>query len=228
MSNILKQKQLQLLLNEFEMLAQTTLTQFQLTSKILEDNTQQLIYEEAEANEILIDRLELKVREEIVFTIFQFTPKAADLRKIVTYQDITTNVERVGDMLLNIIHFVRETDLDVPTFQDEKVKIKEMLNLSGEMLRDSLRSFTDEDNILAYQVIEADDAVDNLYHSVARSLQDSYAGKKTALSKSEIRNILNVNSIAHNLERIGDSATNIAESTIYLTEGKDIRHASKL
>ncbi|MDR1584710.1 MAG: phosphate signaling complex protein PhoU [Prevotellaceae bacterium] len=224
-SNILKQKQLQLLLNEFELLGKTVLTQFQLTSKLLDETALDSIFEEAEANEIIIDRLELKVREEVVFTIFQFTPKAADLRKIITYQDITTNLERVGDMLLNIIHFLRKTDIDNIEFADEKEQVKEMLQAVGEMLKQSIQSFSNEDNMQAYRVIEADDKVDELYHSISRSLQTSFANKTGSLTKTQIRNILNVNSIAHNLERIGDSATNIAESTIYLTEGVDIRHS---
>lgn len=227
MANILKQKQLQILLNDFELLGDTILTQFSLTSKLLGNSSQESLYEEAKANEIIIDRLELKVREEVVFTIFQFTPKAADLRKLVTYQDITTNLERVGDMLLNIIKFLRKTDLNDSNFKEEREKIGKMLQASGDMLKNAIHSFSTENSIIAYEVIEADDLVDELYHSVSRSLQETYS-KRQNLTKDEIRNILNVNSIAHNLERIGDSATNVAEATIYLTEGKDIRHSENL
>ncbi len=225
MTTNIKLKQLELLLNDFELLSKTALIQMQIATKLLEDNSIESLYEEAESNEIIMDRLEIKVREEVVFTIFQFNPIAADLRKIVTYQDITTNLERVGDMLLNIIHFLRETDLTVPHFEGIKRLIAKMIKYAGEMLRNAVFSFSNEDAHTAYQVIKDDDKVDELFHQISLSLQETFTGK--ALSKPEIQSIIQINAISHNLERIGDSATNIAEATIYLTEGKDIRHGNK-
>lgn len=225
MTTNIKLKQLELLLNDFELLSKTALIQMQIATKLLEDNTIESLYEEAESNEIIMDRLEIKVREEVVFTIFQFNPIAADLRKIVTYQDITTNLERVGDMLLNIIHFLKKTDLSTPHFETIKRLIAKMMKYSGEMLRNAVFSFSNEDAHTAYQVIEEDDKVDELFRQISLSLQDTLSGK--ALDKPEIQSIIQINAISHNLERIGDSATNIAEATIYLTEGKDIRHGNK-
>lgn len=225
MTTNIKLKQLELLLNDFELLSKTALIQMQIATKLLEDNSIESLYEEAESNEIIMDRLEIKVREEVVFTIFQFNPIAADLRKIVTYQDITTNLERVGDMLLNIIHFLRETDLSAHYFEGVKRLIAKMVKNAGEMLRNAVFSFSNEDPHTAYQVIKDDDKVDELFHQISLSLQETFSGK--ALSKPEIQSIIQINAISHNLERIGDSATNIAEATIYLTEGKDIRHGNK-
>lgn len=220
----MKSKQLKLLLNDFELLSQTALTQVQIATKLLEDNSITALYEEAKENEIIMDRLEIKIREEVVFTIFQFTPKASDLRQIITYQDITTNLERVGDMLLNIIHFICDTDLNHANFSETKKLVTKMLKEVSSMLRSAIFSFSAEDSPTAYQVIQDDDKVDNLFHEINSSLQQSFKGR--ALSEQEIKNIISVNALAHNLERIGDSATNIAEATIYLTEGKDIRHGN--
>lgn len=225
MTTNIKLKQLELLLNDFELLSKTALVQMQITTKLLNDNTIESLYEEAESNEIIMDRLEIKVREEVVFTIFQFNPVAADLRKIITYQDITTNLERIGDMLLNVIHFLKKTDLSTPHFEPIKKMISKMVQYTGEMLRNTIFSFSNEDSHTAYEVIAEDDKVDELFHQISLSLQEIYADKK--LNKEDIRNMINVNAISHNLERIGDSATNIAEATIYLTEGKDIRHGNK-
>ncbi len=225
MTTTIKTRQLELLLNDFELLAKTALLQLQITNKLLQDNTIDVLIAEAESNEIIMDRLEIKIREEAVFTIFQFNPKAADLRKIITYQDITTNLERVGDMLLNIIHFLRDTDLSDPNFETVKKNIDKMVYGVGEMLRNAILSFSNEDNELAYKVIEEDDVIDELFHQISLYLQEEFSDRK--LSKLEIRNMIQVNAISHNLERIGDSATNIAEATIYLTEGKDIRHGNK-
>lgn len=221
----IKTRQLQLLLNDFELLSKTALLQLHITNKLLQNNAIESLYEEAEANEIIMDRLEIKIREEAVFTIFQFNPKAADLRKIITYQEITTNLERVGDMLLNIIHYLRDTNFSAEGFGKIKKEIDKMVHCTGEMLRKAILSFANEDNKSAYLVIEEDDVVDESFHQISVYLQDEFADRK--LSRSEIRNMIQVNAISHNLERIGDSATNIAEATIYLTEGIDIRHGNK-
>lgn len=225
MTTNIKTKQLQLLLNDFELLAKTALLQLQITNKLLKDNSIGALYEEAESNEIIMDRLEVKIREEAVFTIFQFNPKAADLRKIITYQDITTNLERVGDLLLNIIHFLRDTDFTNSDFENMKKQIDKMIHYVGDMLRNAILSFSNEDSVLAYSVIEEDDKVDAIFHQIGISLQETFADRQ--MTKAQIQNIINTNAISHNLERIGDSATNIAEATIYLTEGKDIRHGNK-
>lgn len=225
MASDMKSRQLKLLLNDFELLSKTALTQLQIATKLLEDNTIGVLYEEAEANEIIMDRLEIKIREEVVFTIFQFTPKAADLRQIITYQEITTNLERVGDMLLNIIYFIRETDLNHANFSGIKKLISKMVKDVNEMLRNAIFSFSAEDSLAAYQVIKDDDKVDNLFHEINASLQDVFSEKP--LTKEDIKVVTTISALAHNLERIGDSATNIAEATIYMTEGKDIRHGNK-
>lgn len=204
----IKMKQLQLLLNEFELMSKTALTQFQIASKLLEDNSIESLFEEAEANEMIMDRLEVKIREEVVFTIFQFNPIATDLRKIITYQDITTNLERMGDMLLNIIHFLREINLESPVFAEIKRHLHSMFSFVGEMMRNAIFCFSNEDSPVAYQVIKADDKVDEEYRVIRRILQEVFSDK--LLKKSEIEIIMTINAIAHNLERVGDSATNIA------------------
>jgi len=225
MTTSVKLKQLKILLNDFELLSRTTLLQLQIVSRLLQDNSIESLYDEAEANEIIMDRLEIKIREEVVFAIFQFTPKAADLRLIITYQDITTNLERVGDILLNIIHFLKETNLNKPELSEERKKIGKMFQYVDEMMRDAIFSFSNEDSRMAYQVIEKDDKVDKLFHQISEALQANFVDRN--LSKNEIRNIININAMSYNLERVGDSATNIAEAAIYLTEGKDIRHGNK-
>ncbi|MDR0824060.1 MAG: hypothetical protein LBN74_03135 [Prevotella sp.] len=225
MTSNIKNKQLELLLHDFELLSKNAMIQMQIASKLLKDNSIDELYVEAESNEIIMDRLEIKIREEVVFTIFQFNPIAADLRKIITYQDVTTNLERIGDILLNIIHFLRETDRGLPEFESINKKIAKMMGYAAGMLRNAIFSFSNEDSLIAYQVIKEDDKVDELFHQISSSLQETFAGRQ--LSKDEVKSIININAISYNLERIGDSSTNIAESAIYLTEGKDIRHGNK-
>lgn len=225
MTSNIKNKQLELLLHEFEHLSKTAMVQMQIATKLMNDSSIEELYEEAESNEIIMDRLEIKIREEVVFTIFQFNPVAAELRKIVSYQDVTTNLERIGDILLNIIHYMKETDRSHPEIEPINKKIVKMAGYASEMLRNAIFSFSNEDSHMAYKVIEEDDKVDELFHQISASLQDIFVNK--TLNKEDVKKIININAISYNLERIGDSATNIAESAIYLTEGKDIRHGNK-
>ncbi len=225
MTTNLKLRQLKLLLNDFELLSKTAMTQLQITHKLFEDNSLTILFEEAEANEVILDRLEVKVREEIVFTILQFNPIAADLRKIVTYQDVTTNLERVGDMILNIIHYLREIDFKQQRFGEMKKSLVEMLACVQEMLRNAIYSFQNEDSNLAYKTIKEDDKVDTLFHTINNRLIETCSDK--SITKEQVREIIVFSSIAQNLERVGDSATNIAEAAIYLIEGKDIRHGNE-
>ena len=117
MTTNMKSKQLKVLLNDFELLSQTVLLQLQLSAKLMLDRGIESLEEEAESNELIIDRVEIKIREEVVYSIFQFTPKAADLRRIVTYQDITTNLERVGDMLLKLYTTQEKQTSTLPNLQ---------------------------------------------------------------------------------------------------------------
>ncbi len=221
----IKLKQLRLLLNDFELMSKTVFTQLQIVSKLLEDNTVEPLYEEAEANEIMLDRLEVKIREEVLFSIFKFNPLAADLRKIISHQDVTANLERIGDLLLNIIHFLKRVNITASDFRKEKKIIDTMHVSVSEMVRNAVFSFSNEDSIIAYEVIKEDDKIDELFHLTEKSLPESFSGKQ--MNKEDILNLITINAIAYNLERIGDSATNIAEATVFLIEGKDIRHANR-
>ena len=219
---IIKEHQLQILLNEFELISKNTITQCLLLKDLFGDPTQQKLIEEAEQNEILIDRLEKKIRGEVAFTIFMFGPVAEDLRRIISYQDITSNLERVGDMVLNIIRYLMETNLHTPELLEIHRLLEDMLDAVTLMLRNSILSFSTKDIDTAREVLTSDDEVDALYRKVREMVVTTFSGTKN--SRSDVVGLINIEAIAHNLERCGDSATNIAESTIYLINGEDIRH----
>ena len=90
------------------------------------------------------------------------------------------------------------------------------------MTRNSIQAFADSQTELAREVIEWDDQVDELFHRISRKLPDMHA--ENTLSVQDMTDILSVNSMAYNIERIGDNATNIAESAIYLIQGRDVKH----
>ncbi|MBR8703421.1 phosphate signaling complex PhoU family protein [Porphyromonas levii] len=224
-TNHIKDQQLQILLNQFEMISRNTLIQLSILKQLFDEPKSKELYEEALGNEIIIDRLEVKIREEVAFSIFKFSPVAEDLRRIIAYQDLTTNLERIGDMVLNVIRFVRETPLNDPKLYEVRLEIVKMTEHVTQMIRNAIMSFTSGSLETAYAVIKSDDVMDDMYHQLKAILCKIFA--HVELSPEEVNSLLALEGVGHNLERCGDSATNIAESTIYLVKGRDIRHVKE-
>lgn len=221
-TNHIKEQQLQILLNQFEMISKNTLMQASILKQLFDEPKSDALYEEAVSNEIIIDRLEVKIREEVAFSIFKFSPVAEDLRRIIAYQDLTTNLERIGDMLLNIIRFVRQSPLTDSHLYEVRTIIIRMHDHTTQMIRNAVMSFTNQSLETAYMVIKSDDDLDTMYHELKALLCRLFSHQE--LRVEDVYTLLALEGIGHNLERCGDSATNIAESTIYLVKGKDIRH----
>ncbi len=212
-------------MNDFQLLSEIVLSQISVTHNLLlsKEEPNPEIYEGVERNEIIIDGLDVKIREEVINATLLFTPRATDLRKIIAYHDMTIYLERIGDLILNVAHFTKRMDLNLSEFDAFKGLIDKMLNHVEKMVRNAVIAFSCEDNSIAYKTISTDDKVDELFKEVTEKLAEVF--KNRPLSEQELKNIMSINSISYNIERIGDNATNIAESAIYLTDGKDIRHS---
>ncbi len=221
----IKSKYLEKISGDFNLLSEIILKQLNIVRHLSEDTSDNNLFDEIEKNETLIDSMDVKMRDEVINSIFLFNPRASDLRKIITYLDMTAYLERIGDLILNISGFLRKMNDDKESFKDIKKKISKMLKYVDEMVRNAVFSFSCEDNTMAYTTISTDDKVDQLFLEINQDLHESF--KEKLLSSQDLLNILSINSISYNIERIGDNATNIAEAAIYLMEGKDIRHGNK-
>ncbi len=219
----IKLKYLEKIAGNFQLLSELVLRQLSNTRMVL-DQSEDHIYEEIEKNEVLIDSLDVRMREEVLNGILLFSPKAMDLRKIMAYHDTTKYLERIGDLILNVSHFLKKTDLSRPGFPEFKKALSSMMKGAEEMVRGAVYAFTFEDTFKAYQTIAADDKIDNKLKEITEQLHLVFQEK--LLSSQDLFNITSINSISYNIERIGDNATNIAEVAVYLTEGKDIRHGN--
>ncbi len=220
----IKSKYLSKISGDFQLLSEIVLKQLQLTRSLLEDIRNEQLFDEIEKNESLIDSLDVKMRDEVIHSIFLFNPRATDLRKIIAYHDMTIYLERIGDLILNVAKFLWKSDLSGETISGFRKKIGKMLKYADEMVRNAVFSFTCEDNTMAYTTISTDDKVDDLFREITTELHEFF--KEKSLSSQDLLNITSINSISYNIERIGDNATNIAEAAIYLMEGKDIRHGN--
>ncbi len=164
-----------------------------------------------------INRLQIDIDEEAMMLLATQQPVAIDLRFIVTASKINSELERIGDLVMNITENVH-TLLSQPALKP-LIDIPRMADLTRKMTRDSLESFVREDVLLAQAVISADDQVDALKEQVVRELL-TYMMSDPACIERALALIL----ITRHLERMADHATNIAQDVIYLVQARDVRH----
>jgi len=144
-------------------------------------------------------------------------PMAVDLRSIVAAVKINTDLERVGDLAVNISEAARRYLQHPPV--KELIDIPRMAELAQDMLRDALDAFVRRDVTLAQHVLAQDDTLDGLKSRVFRELL-TYMLKDSATIEPALDLIL----ISRHLERTGDHATNVAEDVIFMVSAKDVRH----
>jgi len=145
-------------------------------------------------------------------------PMAADLRVIVAAVKINTDLERVGDLAVNIAEAGKRYLRHAPV--KPLIDIPRMGELAQSMLRDALDAFVRRDMALAEAVLAQDDIVDALKTQIFRELL-TYMLQ----TPSTIEPALDLILISRHLERIGDHATNVAEDVIFILSAKDVRHA---
>jgi len=165
----------------------------------------------------LVNALDVGIDEECVRLIALRQPMARDLRLITTAMKITTDLERMGDLAVNIAERAIELN-DEPQLKPF-VNIPKMAEITQTMVRDALDSFVTGCSRLPYEVIKRDDEVDDL---TVRNFEEllSFMIRDPKIIPLAVKRTY----IAKYLERIADHATNIAEMIIYMCKGKMIRH----
>lgn len=171
-------------------------------------------------NEERINDLEIEIDDLAIGLLVLQQPVAADLRLITVAIKINNDLERMGDLAVNIAH--RALDLIREAVIQPMIDIPHIAGLVQSMVRKSLDAFVNRDSELARSVLAGDDAVDNLrtasYHELV-----SYMEK----DRSNIPQALHLLSVIRNLERIADHSTNIAEDVLFLVKGVDVRHRNE-
>jgi phosphate transport system protein len=170
-------------------------------------------------NDHLINALEIRIDEECVRLIALRQPMARDLRFITTAMKITTDLERMGDLAVNIAE--RATEMNEEPQLKPFVNIPKMAEISERMVKDSLDAFVKGCSELPYEVIKRDDEVDDLTVKNFEELL-SFMIRDPKIIPLAVKRTY----IAKYLERIADHATNIAEMVIYMCKGKLIRHTT--
>jgi phosphate transport system protein len=165
----------------------------------------------------VINAHDVEIEEECIRLLAIWQPTGSNLRFITTAIKIITDLERMGDLAVDICERAIEI-LDEPQLKPY-IDIPRMADAAQRMLKDSLDAFVAKDADLAMKVCEADDFVDNLNQQILNEL--------LVFMLQDVKNIsraMRLSYVAKYLERVGDHATNIAEMVVYMVKGKVIRH----
>lgn len=167
-----------------------------------------------------INQLEVETDDLCLRILAKRQPVASDLRTITIAMKMVTDLERIGDLGVNICE--RAIELNAEPTLKPYLNVPRMAETVQGMVRDALDAFVNRDAGLAQQVIERDATVDAFYGEIFREL--------LTYMMEDVRNIYRatrVQSIAKYLERVGDHATNLAEMVVFMVKGKDIRHLGR-
>jgi len=164
-----------------------------------------------------INELHIEVDNRCFTLLALYQPMATDLRSIVAAVKINTDLERVGDLAVNIAEAAQRYTNHAPV--KKLIDIPQMGEIAQVMLRDSLDAFVQRDTTLAKRVLSEDDRLDALKTLVFRELLACMLEDAATVEPA-----LDLILISRHLERIGDHATNIAEDVIFMVSALDVRH----
>jgi phosphate transport system protein len=222
--NIKKESAIQNVIRHFEDYANLILSQLSILEKVINSGSLTIsedVMKELIINEDKSDIFEIKLSEKIINTIVLQKPVASDLRKLMACYQIVINLERIGDLVMDIVKFIPRIK-DNETYNRMSDVIYNMLLVSVNMVQKAILSFVNSDKEFAIWAIQNDEVVDEMNHKLIRK----------AITKSKLPDetqqllfsFIHINSIISSIERIADHATNVAEASIYALEGTDIRH----
>lgn len=167
-----------------------------------------------------IDRVEVEVEEECLKILALHQPVAADLRFIVAVLKINNDLERIGDLAVNIAE--RAAYLAAYDRPGVLLDFPGMAAKGQEMLRESLDALVNLDADLARRVCAEDDQVDAINRQMYDQVKQEIRTRPQALGP-----LIHLLSISRHIERIADLATNIGEDVIYMVEGEIVRHRAE-
>lgn len=167
-----------------------------------------------------VNHLQIEIDEAAFGLMATQQPVAADLRFLVAATKINSELERIGDLVINVTQNVQVL-LAQPQLKP-LIDIPRMADLARKMVRESIDAFLRRDPELAQTVIMTDDQVDILKDQLFRELLTYMMSDPSTIERA-----LALILISRHLERMADHATNIAQDVIYMIQGRDVRHPAK-
>ena len=170
-----------------------------------------------------VNQAEVDIDEQCLVILAKRQPMGPDLRFITIALKMVTDLERIGDLAVNVCE--RTLRIDGMPIQSERIKsdLPRIAELVQSMVKKAIDAFITGDEKAAYAVIEDDDHVDEAYHEINRFVLERMLEQPAIIERG-----IHVQAVAKFLERMGDHATNLAEQVVYMVAGSDIRHPGKL
>lgn len=180
------------------------------------ERAEQIIRRDRDANQLELDTDEL-----CLLILAKRQPLARDLRFITLAMKMVTDLERIGDLAVNVCERTKALSGYRP--QSLAVVLEKMGKIGRAMLRDTIDAFVEEDADKARAAWDRDDEIDELFLETCRLAQEHIKDEPAYLERGT-----HLQAVSKFLERIGDHVTNLAEQVIFLVKGKQLRHRGKL
>jgi phosphate transport system protein len=164
-----------------------------------------------------VNAMQMAIDDRAFKLLARYQPVAVDLRGIVAAIKINADLERIGDLAVNIAEASRRYFAAGPL--PEQRLLPRMSAIAEAMLDDALRAFVTNNRGIAQAVLERDDALDSAREQAVRRLVELMTQDPNTVNAA-----LELMLIARHLERIGDHATNVAEDVFFVVAGEDVRH----
>lgn len=172
-------------------------------------------------NDHKVNQAEIETDELCLLILAKRQPMASDLRFITLALKMVTDLERIGDLAVNICERAIQLAGEPPLRNYDD--IQRTADLVQSMVRDAIDAFVQADDQKAQAVIARDDEVDELYHQIFRDILALMLKDSTTIERG-----IHMQSVAKWLERIADHSTNLAELVVFMVKGQDIRHVGHL
>lgn len=164
-----------------------------------------------------IDLMEVDFEEECLKILALYQPVAIDLRFVVAVLKINNDLERIGDLAVNIADLTHS--ISCKDSVDRAARLTKIAEMAQTMVKKSLDAVVNMDAGLAREVLATDDEVDRIYHELISRIR-----QEMREDGSRIDDLMPVMLMAKHIERVADHATNIAEDAVYLVDGDIVRH----
>ncbi|MEK7756855.1 MAG: phosphate signaling complex protein PhoU [Planctomycetota bacterium] len=164
-----------------------------------------------------VDAEEVEVESEVIRLLALYQPVGSDLRLLCTVLKVNNDLERIADCAVNVAERARH--VDARTLAGPYEDLRQMGPIVVHMLHHAVKAYGSQVVDDAQRVLSEDDAVDALYGQIIRRLV-----AEASASPAKFASFLDVLSVAKNLERIADHATNIAEDVVFVCTGEIVRH----